>query len=122
MGSAVHYGLGRHYDTLDTHSKIMAVKMVWVGFQITPSAEAAAKISITIMLMRVTNSKRWKYFFIILIVLTIFITVASLYSLLLSCHPIQLLWDPSRHGACDTNERTVDIYIQGGKTSGKLDD
>lgn len=115
MGVAVHYGLGKHYDTLTPYQARMALKMLWVGFQITPSAEATAKISITIMLMRITTSKRWKYFFYALIVLIIFITVASLYSIMLSCHPVQMLWDPSVPGTCDVLERTVDIYLQGGK-------
>ena len=93
----------------------MALKMLWIGFQVTPSAEATAKISITIMLMRITTSKKWHYFFSSLIILIILITIASLYSIMLSCHPVQLLWDPKRHGTCDADERTVDIYIQGGE-------
>lgn len=113
MGSAVHYGLGRHYDTLTSHDAVMAMKMLWVGFQITPSSEATAKISITIMLLRITPSKQWRWFFGFWIVLMILITVITLYSIMLSCHPVQLLWDPNVKGACGATARTVDIYLQG---------
>ena len=116
MGTAVHYGLGRHTQYLTEYQAHQALKFLWVGFNITPSAEATAKISITIMLMRITTSKRWKWFFSTLIVLIILITIASLLTILLSCHPIELLWDPSISGSCNAYERTVDIYIQGGKS------
>ena len=112
---AVHYGLGRHTNNLTLAEAIMSVKILWIGFQVTPSAEAAAKISITLMLIRITTSRTWRGFFYSLIAVNIMITIMTLFSILLSCKPIQLLWDPSVSGSCANYERTVDIYIQGGR-------
>lgn len=115
MASSVHHGLGKHAVALTTEQASNALKILWIGFCITPSAEATAKISITIMLMRMTTSTKWKYFFMSLIALMIMITIASLFAIMLSCWPIQLLWDPSLHGHCNVLERTVVIYTQGGE-------
>lgn len=117
MASSVHHGLGRHIQTLTSEQASNAMKILWIGFCVTPSAEATAKISITIMLMRITTSAKWKYFFVSLITLMIMITIASLFAILMSCWPIQLLWDPTLQGHCNVLERTVVIYIQGGESS-----
>lgn len=93
----------------------MAMKLLWVAFSLTPSAEVAAKISISIMLMRVTTSTRWRRFFVALIVINIAVTVMCLFAILMSCWPVQLLWDLARQGHCNVDERTVVIYIQGSK-------
>lgn len=84
---------------------------------IIPCSEATAKFSITIMLMRITTSARWKRFFASLIAATVMITVAKFFGIIFSCWPIERLWDVgSAVGHCDVTERTVIIYIQGGKT------
>ena len=113
MAAAVHYGLGRHSYSLTSKEASTAIKLLWAGLCITPSAESAAKISITIMLMRVTTSAKWKWFFVFLITLMIMITIASLFAILMSCWPIQLLWDSTLDGHCNVLERTVDVYFQG---------
>ena len=102
-------------SSLDPSSASTALKMLWIAFQITPSAEATAKISIAVSLMRITTSKRWKLFLSALIVLTIMITICTLFSILMSCWPIQLLRDLDPPGHCNTLERTVAIYFQGGR-------
>ena len=116
MATAVHHGLGRHTEFLAATEAQTALKFLWVGFCITPSAEATAKISISIMLMRVTTSVKWRWFFISLIVSFIMITIASLFAVVLSCQPIELLWGSPVKGQCNLLERTVVIYIQGGKS------
>ncbi|KAL9608913.1 MAG: hypothetical protein Q9167_006269 [Letrouitia subvulpina] len=114
MTASVHHGLGKHTETLTSTQSLNALRMLWVGFCFTPSAEATAKISITLMVMQFTISAKWKRFFISLITLMVLITVTILIALLLSCWPVQLLWDPSINGYCNPLERTVILYIQGG--------
>ena len=117
MITSVHYGLGRHTVFLTPEQSANALKFLWVGFCITPSAESTAKISITLMLMRITISPRWKWFFHILIAASVIVTIASLLDVLLSCKPVGRLWDPSLEGHCNVKARTIIIYIQGGKLS-----
>ncbi len=117
--TSVHNGLGRHIQVLTAEQSKTALKFLWIGFCITPSAEATAKISISLMLIRITTSARWKCFFYTLIVSSIMITIISLISIC-SCRPVELLWDPSLKGRCDVEERTVVIFIQGGECLAKL--
>ena len=49
--ASVHYGLGRHIKTLSLEQSRTALKLLWIAFCLTPSAEAAAKFSISIMLI-----------------------------------------------------------------------
>jgi len=92
-----------------------AMKLTWVAFQFTPSAEATGKISVAIMLMRVTTSKHWKRGFTVLIVLNVLINVGMMFSILMSCWPVQMLWDPMVPGHCNILQRNVMSYIQGGE-------
>lgn len=113
MASSVHHGLGNHLDTLTQEQTSATLRMLWIGFCITPSAEALAKISISIMLMKITVSSNWKRFFMTLIVLMAIITIAIFFSVVFSCFPIQRLWDSTRDGYCHILWRTVLLYIQG---------
>ena len=115
MATAVHHGLGRHTEVLTSKQASTALKFMWTGFCITPSAEATAKISISLMLMRITTSAKWKWFFMSLITLTIMITLMILFAVLMSCWPVELLWDLTSDNGCDVLERTVVTYIQGGE-------
>ena len=81
----------------------------------TPSAEATAKISISLMLIRITTSTKWKRFFYFLIVLFMSVTIMCFFGIILSCIPIQRLWDPSVAGSCNISERTGILYVQGSK-------
>ena len=92
----------------------MALRLLWSALCMTPSAEATAKISISVMLIRITTSIRWKRFFYTLIILFILITIVTLFGVLLPCRPIALLWDPSVAGSCDGAAEAWIFYIQGG--------
>ena len=92
-----------------------ALKLLWTALCITPSAEATAKISISVMLIRITTSIKWKRFFYTLIVLFVLITIVTLFGVLLPCRPVTLLWDRRVKGSCNTLAEAVIFYIQGGK-------
>ena len=115
LGSATHYGLGKHAATLSPDNVMYAMKLTWTAFQFTPAAEAAGKISVAMMLMHVTTSKQWKRGFMVLIILNILINIGMMFSILMSCWPIQMLWDPMVPGHCNILQRNVMSYFQGGK-------
>jgi hypothetical protein len=94
---------------------IFAMKLVWMAFQFTPTAEATGKISVAFLLMRITTSKKLKWFFFILIALNIGINIGMMFSILMTCWPVRMLWDPRVPGHCNIFQRDVMTYFQGGK-------
>ncbi|KAL8784333.1 MAG: hypothetical protein Q9213_004042 [Squamulea squamosa] len=117
LGSATYHGLGRHAVTLKPHNVVYAMKLTWIAFQLTPAAEATGKMSVAIMLMRITTSKHWKWGFMVLIVLNVLINTGMMFSILMSCWPVQMLWNPKVPGHCNILQRNVMAYIQGSSTA-----
>lgn len=113
QGTATLYGLGSHAALLEPADLMYAMKLTWIAFVFTPWAEAASKISVAVLLSRITTNRFWKWTFNILIGVNIVATIAMIFSLLLSCVPIQMLWDPSVPGHCNTVQRDAFAYIQG---------
>lgn len=68
------------------------------------------------MLIRITTSKKWKIFLWTLIVLFILITIVTLFGVLLPCRPVEVLWDRTVKGSCNTLAEAVIFFIQGGKS------
>ena len=83
----------------------------------TPSAEAFAKISISLLLIRITTSKRWTWFFYSLIVLFVLVTIVTLFSDVFQCIPLAKLWDPmlATTGSCNRGAEISTAYLQGGE-------
>ena len=120
MARSVHHGLGRHMASLNADQASTALRLLWISFCIIPCSETTAKASISIMLMRITTRPKWKRFFVSLIVLMVMITIAKFFAIIFSCRPLKHLWDGSAAGRCNVTERTVIIYIQGGKLGVQL--
>ena len=95
-----------------------SLKIFWAAMFMTPSAEAFAKFSITLMLIRITTSKRWTWFFYSLIGLFAAVTVVTTASDVSQCKPLAYLWDPLSHptGTCDRGAEISTAYLQGGQS------
>jgi len=117
LGSSIIYGLGRHAANLEMERTIYAMKLVWMAFQFTPTAEATGKISVAFLLMRITTSKKLKWFFYILIGINIGINIGMMFSILMTCWPVRMLWDPRVQGHCNIFQRNVMTYFQGGSAA-----
>ena len=115
MSVSVHYGLGRRNVTPEESAA--AIKWLWIAFQVTPSAEITAKISISLMLIRITTNRKWKIFLYTLIATGVMVTIMLMFAILLSCRPLVALWDASVKGTCTPHERAIAIYFQGGESS-----
>lgn len=89
--------------------------MFWIAMFITPFAEAFAKISISIMLLRITTSAKWKWFFYSLIILFSMVTVATFLTDVSIAQPINMLWDPRVKGRYNKNVTAALAYVQGGE-------
>jgi len=114
FGSALIHGLGKNAASLEPSHIMPAMKLTWIAFFFSPSAEGTGKISIALLVMRLTTNKHCKRFFVVFIVLHIAIAIGMSISMLITCRPIQMLWDPRITGYCSI-KKDVMGYIQGGK-------
>ena len=114
---SVHYGLGRHYQFLTPDETRRMLQAFWAALFLTPSAEALAKFSISVMLIRITTSKRWKIFYYSLIASFGAIAIITLVVDLTTCSPVALLWDTNAMGNCHRKGETTIAYLQGGQYS-----
>jgi len=110
-----------HLIAVIENGTMTLLKILWAGMFMTPSAEAFAKFSITLMLVRITTSKRWAYFFYTLIGLFAAVTIVTLAADVTQCKPLAFLWDPLSHptGSCDQAAEISTAYLQGGKSSNR---
>ena len=101
MTAEVAYGAGRHYETLDSLEKVMAVKLNWVSQPFTIFSCGVGKISIALLLLRIMPKnkirERFLYTLITLLVIINTICVAFIFG---QCSPARKLWEPSINGSC----------------------
>ena len=101
MTAEVAYGTGRHYDTLDSVQKGMAVKLNWISQPFTIFSCGVGKISIALLLLRIMPKnkirERFLYTLIALLIVINTICVAFIFG---QCSPTRKLWEPSIRGNC----------------------
>ena len=101
MTTGVAYGVGRHYETLDSLQKVMAVKMDWISQPFAIFSYGVGKISVALLLLRILpknkTRERFLYVLIMLIVIIHTICVALIFA---ECSPARKLWEPSIKGSC----------------------
>ena len=101
MTAEVAYGTGRHYETLDSLQKVMAVKLNWISQPFTIFSCGVGKISIALLLLRIMPKnkirERFLYILITLLVIINTICVAFIFG---QCSPARKLWEPSIKGSC----------------------
>jgi len=104
--------------TIEAGTMTPLLKIFWAAMFMTPSAEAFAKFSITLMLIRITTSNRWTWFFYSLIGLFSAVTIVTLAADVTQCKPLAFLWDPLSYpnGTCDRGAEISTAYLQGGKS------
>lgn len=117
--TAVHYGLGRHMDSLSPEQITQAIK--WDYIQSLPFGLAAmfTKISIFIFLRRlfVTTQTKWPWNYTLHFIngVNIVANLASATTVLPQCTPVEKLWDPTLPGSCwvPSTQAAIGIF-QGG--------
>ncbi len=120
MGAAsVHYGSGRHIDSLPEEQIIPAIK--WDYFQSLPLGLAAMfiKISIFIFLrhlfVNLHTKRTWRWTLHFVNGINIAANIASATKVLPQCTPIDKLWDRTVPGSCWPPETQAAVGIfQGG--------
>ena len=101
MTAEVVYGTGRHYETLDSLQKVMAVKLNWISQPFAIFSCGVGKISIALLLLRIMpKSKIRERFLYILITLLLIINTICVAFIFGQCSPARKLWEPSIKGSC----------------------
>jgi len=98
--SVVH-GNGRHMYFLDPVELIEASK--WSRATIPPNLASCmlARVSLCLFLMRIVGGiRKYKIFLWSVIGITVLTTAACIINLLISCRPLERLWNPKAPGVC----------------------
>ncbi|KAJ8132202.1 hypothetical protein O1611_g1425 [Lasiodiplodia mahajangana] len=90
----VHYGVGRHTVYLEETQRVNAVYMIWLSVPFSPGSAAAGKISIALLLRRLTNRNRWQEAALwVLISLLIIVNLILIIITFSQCTPVTFLWN-----------------------------
>ena len=91
-----HYGLGKHDADLTVHEKRMILKWVWLGHAPGVVVSLLARISVTILLLRIFGDiHRWlKWFLIITTSIFTLYCIAMMPVPYLQTRPVEANWRP----------------------------
>lgn len=97
----VHYGAGRHYESLDAVGKLQAVKLNWISQPFTIFSCGVGKISIAFLLLRIMAKNKYREWFLyVLITLLVAINAICVAFIFAQCSPTRKLWEQSISGSC----------------------
>ncbi|CAO2654833.1 Nn.00g115660.m01.CDS01 [Neocucurbitaria sp. VM-36] len=97
----IHWGTGRHMDTLDADSIMKAMRYWWLCYIAYCWAMIGAKISIGLFLLRVTIHKIHRWIIYVAMGLTVLTGLIFFFVTLLQCSPISYFWDRTQeNGWC----------------------
>ena len=101
MTAEVAYGTGRHYQTLNSLQKVMAVKLNWISQPFTIFSCGVGKISVALLILRIMpkNKTRERFLYILITLLLIINTICVAF-IFGQCSPARKLWEPSIRGSC----------------------
>ncbi|MCJ1313091.1 hypothetical protein MMC25_006768 [Agyrium rufum] len=113
LATSVHLGLGHHLADIPLENIDSCLKIFWAAMFMTPSAEAFAKFSISLMLIRITTNRIVAAFLYTCIGLFAAVTVVTLFSDTLQCVPLAVLYNPLVKGTCNRGAEIATAYLQG---------
>ncbi|KAI8942457.1 hypothetical protein NX059_000525 [Plenodomus lindquistii] len=104
----VHYGTGRHMDTLTPEEVYKAMRYWWLCYIAYCWAMIASKISIGLFLLRVTVKTVHRYILYGAMSLTVITGLIFFFATLFQCTPIRFFWDRTIPGGSCVN---IDVII-----------
>ncbi|KAI4623708.1 uncharacterized protein J4E88_009345 [Alternaria novae-zelandiae] len=104
----IHYGTGRHMDTLSSEQQYKAMRYWWLCYIAYCWAMITSKMSIGLFLLRVTVKKLHKYIIYAAMGLTVLCGLVFFFVTLFQCHPISFFWDKNNPAGTCIN---VDVII-----------
>ncbi|KAI0586086.1 hypothetical protein TUN199_01042 [Pyrenophora tritici-repentis] len=104
----VHYGTGRHMDTLSYEQQYKAMRYWWLCYIAYCWAMITSKISIGLFLLRVTVKALHKYIIYSAMGLTVLTGLIFFFVTLFQCSPVSFFWNKHIEGGTCVN---VDVII-----------
>lgn len=92
--------MGRHYDTLSDHDKILDLKWFWASIWIYYLALGCAKCSILLQYLRIFPHSSFRIPCYAMIGVIVAYTCWTFFSAVFACTPVEYFWDHSIQGHC----------------------
>lgn len=119
----VHYGLGRHSETLTSEQLLLVAKWDWIPQPFSIIALALVKLSISALLLRLLGPQakwsRW-FLYINMILFPLTMVIASI-TTFAQCDPPRALWETVPGAKCWDPSVQAGIATFGGAYSAFLD-
>ncbi|KAK7745609.1 hypothetical protein SLS62_009787 [Diatrype stigma] len=115
-----HYGLGKHDQDLTFDQAVNTSKWIWMAYTPSILSSATARISITILLVRIFAPKHaLKWFLIVTTTLSVAAVVAQIATVWNQMKPVEGLWNPMAGATLQfsPNVAMVEGNVIGGKLS-----
>lgn len=96
----VDLGAGRHVDALDPEDNVKGLHINFATQPLCLIGLALVKISIGLLLLRLTTSKKFIRFIWGSIILVILSFIANFLVVMFQCSPLAYIWDASVNGKC----------------------
>ncbi|PYH49734.1 putative integral membrane protein [Aspergillus saccharolyticus JOP 1030-1] len=98
-------GTGKHFNVLNAHQRVTAMKYWWFCEIAYCFSAMGCKISVCIFLLRITVRRLHIWILRIVMVLTVVAALVFMFLMLLQCRPVSYFWtrkafDDSIHGEC----------------------
>ncbi|KAJ2995402.1 hypothetical protein NUW58_g1279 [Xylaria curta] len=98
---SIHYGLGRHQNTLLDEDAILAIKWDYLAQPPAIIGPAFGRISFAMLLLTLVNRQKGRRILLYALIISQFVVNNLVYILILvQCKPIESLWDHRVKGDC----------------------
>ncbi|KAF2786271.1 hypothetical protein K505DRAFT_380377, partial [Melanomma pulvis-pyrius CBS 109.77] len=103
--AGVHYGTGRHFEDLTEEGIYKALRYWWLCYIAYCLSMIAAKISISLFLLRITILKLQRRIIYTVMCLSVFTGIVFFLVTLFQCKPVSYFWNRNQPGKC------VNVYV-----------
>lgn len=94
----VHYGLGRHYESLAPEVFTENLKALWTAVIVYYTSLAFVKTSIIIQYLRIFVDRRMRTTCWVLLVLVTLYSLTTIFGAAFTCYPVHFFWDKADTG------------------------
>ena len=111
LTTSVSYGFGRHQHVIPSRDLVNALMYQWITQPFLVTGLMSARISITVLLIRLFPTKTQLRRFLIGITIVNAISTVLPLVLIFTCTPVQAQWNESLHGHCVNPQLQVGFAI-----------
>ncbi|KAI9849433.1 MAG: hypothetical protein M1837_004053 [Sclerophora amabilis] len=97
---AMQHGLGRHMFYLEPNDVSSASKFEWISHAFAIASVVTGKLSVTIFLLRISNTKLRKWLLYTLNAIMVLLYIPLIVMTYAQCTPTSMLWDITAKGTC----------------------